>query len=194
MHSYSSQIMEIPSGEAGTKRTLEVMRTAVRQGMKDPAILPIARLIVSDAPEKDQWAEAVRLFYFMKDGIRYVKDPYDLEGVLFPRTTLWIKSGDCDDKTVAFAALAMSIGMPARFCAVKLAGKDQFSHVYPELFIKDRWMPFELTLKRAVPGVPYAEPSEKMRMEVSPDSAEDVTPASVFGRFIREIIDGIGGF
>jgi len=181
--------MEIPSGEAGTKKTLEVMRTAVRQGMKDPAILPIARLIVSDAPEKDQWAEAVRLFYYMKHGIRYVKDPYDLEGVLFPRTTLSIGSGDCDDQTVAFCALAMSIGMPARFCAVKLAGKDQYSHVYPELLINNAWLPFELTLKRAVPGVPYAEPSEKMRMEVSPDEAPAGTTTSMFGRFIREIIN-----
>jgi len=164
---FSNRTLNFASGDEGTKQTLEVMRHAVREGVKDPAIIPIARKLVEDLPEKDKWSEAVRLFDYVKDHIRYVNDPLDLETVVFPRTVMEVKSGDCDDKSVLFGALAIALGIPARFVAVKLPGKKIYTHVYPELYVNNKWQPFELTLSYAQPGKSYApEGTTKMILEV----------------------------
>jgi transglutaminase-like putative cysteine protease len=163
------------------------MRDVVRKGIKEPTIVPIARLLVQDVPEKNQRAEADMLFYFAKDAIRYVRDPLDIEGVVYPRQVLEMQAGDCDDKVVLFATLANAIGIPARFVAIKLPGKDFYSHVYAELQVNGVWVPYELTVQAATPGRSFAPAgSQKMILEVNPE------PTSIKG-FFRNILSGGGG-
>lgn len=187
---YSNRTLNFASGDEGTRQTLETMKIAAREGMKDPAVLPIARRLVLDVPEKDKWNEALQLFRYVKDEIRYVNDPLDLEAVVFPRQTMEFQSGDCDDKSVLFAALAETLGIPARFVAVKLPGKPIYTHVYPELYLNERWQPFELTLAYAKPGVSYA-PQGSIRMVVEVTAPEET--GDVLQRAVQAIFGALRG-
>ena len=188
---FESQLLAIASGKEGTKQTLEVMRRAVLDGTKDSAIPMIARMLVVGAPEKDQWAESLYLFQFVADNIRYVKDIYDRETVLYPRATIEVGSGDCDDKAVLFAALAHSIGHQSRFTAVRLPGKDIFTHVYPELFIGGAWRPYELTVPGAQPGVLPAKFEEFLSLEVVQEDKDNMYWNNVL-KSINNPVSGLG--
>lgn len=178
---------KIPDGDEGTRVTLETMRSVVRKGIENPAIVPIARLLVQDVPEKNQQREADTLFYYVKDVIRYVRDPLDIEGIVWPRQVLEMQAGDCDDKVVLFATLANAIGIAARFVAIKLPGKDFYSHVYAELQVNNAWVPYELTVQEATPGRSFAPAgSQKMILEVNPE------PTSIKGIFKNLFSGGDG--
>jgi len=54
--------------------------------------------------------------------------------------------GDCDDASVLSAALAMSVGLPARFVVLGWSGPDgPFGHVYTEARAPDGWVEFDVT-------------------------------------------------
>jgi len=99
--------------------------------------------------QKDFAGEARRLFEFVRDDIRYVRDIADVETLHDPVTLLQIGAGDCDDKAILLAALLLSIdGGPVRFKAMALA-PEQFGHVWLQAFMNDgrggRWIDLETT-------------------------------------------------
>ena len=138
----------IPSGIEGTKATLRIMRDFARGAVRNPAQLvrQKAESLVHSLPPR-QWFQAIRALHeFVRDEIRYLRDPVNLERVATPEATLEIGQGDCDDKATLLAALLDSIGHPSRFVAVGFNG-DGFSHVLVETKVahtgNDRkdWMP-----------------------------------------------------
>jgi Transglutaminase-like superfamily len=64
----------------------------------------------------------------VRDQIRYTSDVVDTETLQPPALTLSRGYGDCDDQSMLLAALLMSIGIPAVFCAIATHG-GPFSHV-----------------------------------------------------------------
>ncbi len=76
----------------------------------------------------------------------YQKDPDGLETVSRPGYTLagdWTLPRDCDDKTLIIIAAANKFGLPAR--AVVCGEIPQPHHVYPEVFLSGKWIPFDAT-------------------------------------------------
>ena len=131
----------------------------------DPYLRP-TRAIDSDHPrirafaretagsEDDSIARAVRLYYAVRDGLRY--DPYsvalDADG-LKASAVLESGRGYCVAKAVVLAAAARAIGIPARlgFADVRnhlatprlleMMGTDIFYyHGYTELFLEGAWV------------------------------------------------------
>lgn len=133
----------VPNGMDGIRATLKIMQrfalenaAAVRQFVQTE--------ITGHLAQKD-WAGEVRAVHdFVRDRIRYVKDPVGMELVQTPQATLQLKSGDCDDKSVLAAAMLKSIGHPSRFVAVAFK-PGELSHVYVESKIGGRWIALELT-------------------------------------------------
>jgi transglutaminase-like putative cysteine protease len=119
------------------------MRAFVKQGKADPVVIDLARQLIGDLRQKDYVSEAKRLFYFVRDNIRYVQDPRNVEMVQAPRATLNIGQGDCDDKSTLLAALLESINHPTRFRAV--GQESDLSHVYVETKIGPRWFAADAT-------------------------------------------------
>lgn len=137
-------LVNIPEGNAGTIATLRVMRDYARAAVRDPnqRIRSKALDILSGIPPRQRIAEIKALHAFVRDQIRYTRDPVDVELVQIPEKTLEFGHGDCDDKATLLAALLMSTGHPARFCAVGFEGGG-FSHVLVETPIGNGWMPLE---------------------------------------------------
>lgn len=138
-------------GEPGAWQTLDLMRQLTRQGFTSPAIRGLALKLTNKgfgAPgglaSKDFTGEARRLFTFVRDQIRYVKDPDGAEFLHTPEWVLKIGAGDCDDKAILLAALLLSIGHTPRFIAVAFE-PDNFSHVWVQDYLNGKWVDLEAT-------------------------------------------------
>lgn len=149
---FTARKITIPAGFAGTQATLRLVKRLARDDSDSPEIWRLARLLTRDVPSYDLLGEVDALQEFVRDEIRYVRDPLHTEAVQLPRTTLRIESGDCDDKTALAGALLQSIGYPVRYVLSKTDRRypDRFSHIYPETAVQGRWMPFETI----IPGAP----------------------------------------
>lgn len=130
----------IPDGTAGTQQTLEAMAILARAGRRDPLVRDMAMSITRYLPNRAHDAEIARLHNWVKDRVRYVRDPVDtlgaskirgIEYLSTPRAMLRTRAGDCDEHTVLLSSLLGSLGHPSRFVAVGLGG-GPFSHVYLE--------------------------------------------------------------
>jgi hypothetical protein len=122
-------IMGIPSGREGVRTTLRLMRQLTRDGKKNPAVRAMAVQLTRTLPQKDFLSEIKKLYEFVRDRIRYVRDTRQVETLHTPEIVLQTGQGDCDDKSVLLASLLESIGHPTRFVAVaKEPGK--FCHVF----------------------------------------------------------------
>jgi transglutaminase-like putative cysteine protease len=140
------------------------MRDFVREAIKDPnqLIRQKALDLVGNLPARKWFAEIDALHKFVRDQIRYVRDPDEHELVQTPQATLEIGQGDCDDKSTLLAALLKSIGHPARFIAVGFDG-DQLSHVLVQTKVdstgddKQDWLSLETIIDKPAgwfpPGV-----------------------------------------
>ncbi len=138
-----SCLADIPSDVDGIRATLKEMKRLAIKGGIDVGVITLARQLTSSLPPKDCKAELTALQHFVRDKIRYVRDPRDAEMVQDAQRTLIIGSGDCDDKSVLLASLLLSIGFPSiRFVALGFKG-GMYSHVLPEVKLGTRWIPAE---------------------------------------------------
>lgn len=130
------------------------MRNLVREGKKNLLVRQTALLLIEGLPQKFHIGEIKRLFNFVKNRIRYVKDIRGIETLHSPEILLKLKQGDCDDKSILLASLLESIGYQTRFVAlgfqppIKTANgfkTKNYSHVFVEVFNKGKWIPLETT-------------------------------------------------
>lgn len=138
-------LSEIPSGVAGTQKTLQTMRNIVHKGRGNYDLINVARSIVRGFDQHDYDAEARAIHEFVRDRIRYVRDPVGVETIADPIKTLEIGQGDCDDKSILVAALLDAIGHKTRFVAVGFDNLPYFQHVYVETEIDYKWYAVETT-------------------------------------------------
>lgn len=150
----------IPSGREGVIATLDHMYKYARDSLRTPdqtirrCAAEIFRL--KGVPPRKWLREISALHSFVRDSIRYQKDPVALELVQTPEATLTLRYGDCDDKSTLLAALLLATGHPCRFVAVGFNGAG-FSHVLVEAKSGDKWIPAETIIPKPLgwfpPGV-----------------------------------------
>jgi hypothetical protein len=123
----------LPPGEAGVDRTISKMVELARghYGAKNPKVRALALDVVRRrAAEKDYRGEAIALFNYVRDNIRYLRDPIDQETVSAPEETAFnSRAGDCDDQVTLLMALLGSIGIPS-YPVVVGKTRGHYSHVY----------------------------------------------------------------
>src|ERR1700747_89427 len=134
----------INDGPAGIAQTLAMMSELSRAGRLSPIWREAALSLISPYDQKDCVAEITALHAFVRDHIRYVNDPDELELLQTPEKTLELRAGDCDDKSILMASLLRSIGYAARYRAVGTR-PGIFEHVYVETKLGTRWIPLETT-------------------------------------------------
>lgn len=120
------------------------MARLVRIGKRAFAVHNAAVARTNGCGQKDYACEVRSLHRFVRDAIRYVQDPVDIERIQSPDKTLEIGAGDCDDKAILLASLLESLGHPARFVAIGFE-PNVYSHVYVETKIGNDWIALETT-------------------------------------------------
>jgi hypothetical protein len=169
-----------------------VIKQQVTKSLKDPETRQLAVKIVSDrvqwvkrggkdvpvlrawgqdfkpaggkeCPPRVDACEITKVWNFLTANCRYVFDVTYVDTFATLQYTLDAGGGDCDDATIAFAALLGSIGfrVAARVISTQ-AAPEQWVHIYPMVAIPkdgqpEGWVPLDITVTGAVPGWEYGE-------------------------------------
>ena len=144
------RLQRIADGDAGTRETLKIMADFARAAVRNPAqtIRQRAISLFSGIPPRQFTSEIRALQAFVRDQIRYMRDPYGVELVQTPEKTLELGVGDCDDKSTLLAALLMASGHPSQFVAIGFDAGGPFSHVLVETKVGNRWLPLETIINK----------------------------------------------
>lgn len=148
----------LPTGRAGTRRTLALMRALAIQGSKmiDVREAAIGALKTARVAPRDYVGEIRAVHQFVRDRIRYTRDIVGVETLHTPSYTLRAGVGDCDDKSTLLAAMLRGIGHPAEL-GFRAIGTDpgrpnHFGHVYVVAFLGGRRIPLDPTNQLEGPG------------------------------------------
>jgi transglutaminase-like putative cysteine protease len=112
--------------------------------------------LVQDLPETAVVEKVSRIFYFLRDGIKYRADPdWNLYSRKNTKASAVLERGYgyCIQKSALFCAMIRAIGLPARFHFVDIinyltpqkfidkVGSNLFIyHGYGEVFLKNKWL------------------------------------------------------
>ena len=103
------------------------------------------------------------LYVWVRDNVRYVRDPINTELLQTPARTLKNKTGDCDDKTTLLAALLASIGHPStlKFRVIGTEKQNHYSHVYLVARLNKKDVALDPTPSGMAMGWEYPKPRMK---------------------------------
>lgn len=124
----------LPPGDAGVDTTVRKMAGMAfgQYGAKSAKIRALAIDIITRAgvQNKDYYGMIVAIHNWVRDGIRYVKDPIGQETLSYPEETAFnSRAGDCDDLTILEIALLAALGINA-YPVVIGTVPGQYTHVY----------------------------------------------------------------
>ena len=146
------QVIEIREGDLGTADTIDLMTKLVLKASHDPDFVMLAQSVVQGCNSKDYLGELNCIYQYVLRSGRYCHDPRGLEWIQHPWYTLQVrKAFDCDDASIALAALALAVGKGAGFRTIKADPQrpDEFSHIYALLGYQNAkgifWLPADAT-------------------------------------------------
>lgn len=128
-------------GDDAIRNTVARMRQIILESSRNPYIREWAKKIVAGVSVNDKYNEARIVYEFVRDNVRYTRDPYGFEYIQTPPVLLedirLYKEGkgdrpigDCDDMTVLSLSLLKSIGFPVALKVVSFRPDKRFGHVY----------------------------------------------------------------
>lgn len=119
---------------------VEWMRKLVYQGSGDPRVRRLAEEITADLLPGDYAGEAYAIYAYILGnrgmtlgrghGMRYVRDPVNIEYLTRARELLERMAEDCDGSSVLICCLLRSIGHHCAFCVAAFDGNPEPSHVF----------------------------------------------------------------
>lgn len=127
-----SRLPDDPSAVDVTVRKMVEMAKGP-YGARSAKIRALAINLVNAArvPDKDYYGMIVAIHNWVRDTIRYMKDPVGQETLSYPEETAFNSlAGDCDDKTILEMALLGSIGIRSYPVVIGLVQPGLYSHVY----------------------------------------------------------------
>lgn len=149
----ANRLVELGEGPQIVDRFMGELQRFKRSPADMPRVRSVALNLVRDAAPNDDLEEIRRVWQYVRDAIRYVKDVRDVDTIQTPRTTLDTMQGDCDDKSLLLSAMLESIGYATRFAVSATVPTGTYNHVFVEAFVPrfGRWIPLETS----VPGYPF---------------------------------------
>lgn len=157
------QRFDYPDGESMTVGTLRTMAALVRKQSEHPRIRARARAILADArvASMDYDAMLAAVYAFVRDHVRYVRDPIGAEYVTDPvELDLQVDDGDaaedCESLALYAATLLASIGIASEFetQAKDLSDPTRATHCSLQARHPGNgaWVSFDLVGAAAYPG------------------------------------------
>jgi|SRR6266481_1421590 len=154
------RIVRVPKGPPGALASAALIAQLIREGAKDFYVRQkaIEIFLKAGAPPKDRLGEVAALFHWVRNNIRYTRDIFRVELLHTARRMLELKAGDCDDMTILLGAMLVATGHPVR---IALTGFNPnrphvYSHIYPEVNVKGKWIALDTTMDRPIGWAPPA--------------------------------------
>lgn len=144
----------IGTGDTAIYETVKKMRQIILESARNPYVREWAKTIVTNVGVNDKTGEANAVFNFVRDSVRYTRDPLGFEYIQTPIVLLEsIRAyeegkgerpvGDCDDMTVLSLSILKSIGFPTAIKVVSFSNNKKYSHVYGLVQLGKIWVPFD---------------------------------------------------
>ena len=153
-------MVKVPRGARGTLESAKLIAQLIAGGAKDFWVRQKAIDIFRRhrVPAKDRIGEIRALFEWVRRNIRYTRDIFQVETLHTPRRMLELRAGDCDDMTILLGAMLKSTGHPVRLCLVGFRPDlpHVYSHIYPEVLCKTRWIALDATMRHPMGWAPPA--------------------------------------
>ncbi len=154
------RLRRVPKGVRGTLRTARMIAELIRGGSKDFCVRQAAIRVYRayGVPPKDKLGEVWALFDWVRKNIRYTRDIFRVELLHSARRMLELRAGDCDDMTILLGAMLISTGHPVRLALVGFRPDKPhvYTHIYPEVFVRGRWIALDATVDRPMGSAPPA--------------------------------------
>lgn len=113
--------------------TIGVMRTEANKAKK--SLRPLAEKVTAGIEPGDYNSEIYALYSWVRQNVRYAKDPHDVELVKSPVKLIETGQGDCDDIACLLASLCMAMGHECRFVVVGIDDPNP-SHVFCQCAVR----------------------------------------------------------
>jgi transglutaminase-like putative cysteine protease len=153
-------LLNVPKGKDGTLTTARIIARMIRDGAKDFYVRQCAIQIfrIYGVPAKDRFGEVCSLFDWVRRNVRYTRDIFRVELLHTPRRMLELRAGDCDDMTILLGSMLLSTGHPVRLVLVGFRPHRPhlYSHIYPEVLVRGRWIALDATMPRPIGWAPPA--------------------------------------
>jgi len=153
-------IVRVPRGRRGTLESAKLIGKLIADGAKDFRVRQKAIDIFrrQRVPAKDRLAEIHALFEWVRRNIRYTRDIFQVETLHTARRMLELRAGDCDDMAILLGAMLKATGHPVRLCLVGFRRDfpHLYSHIYPEVQCKSRWIALDATMRHPMGWAPPA--------------------------------------
>jgi predicted transglutaminase-like cysteine proteinase len=115
---HTAQEFTLSGGFGAGIETADLLVKLAHEYKKNPIIRNLSVTLTSNLPSHDKMSEAITIFNFVRDNIRYVQDIKGCETIQIPIVTLpphlspelGIGAGDCDDHSLLLASMLLSIG------------------------------------------------------------------------------------
>jgi len=180
----------------GADQTVSVLRSLVDSSRALPVVRAAALEALQDAASSDESDQLSALLDWVRDRVRFVQDPADVEYVQSPVYLLetirreGVAYGDCDCSAGLFAALAESVGYPTRFVLQGGEPGEPFSHILVETETRGGWVAVDASQQHSGLGWKPRSGVSRERAEVRPM----LTRGHGLGQAVDEGTDLWGGF
>lgn len=129
---------KLSDGQKGNKETISFMTKVARNRSGHPKIRKLALNILNyyKIPSMHYRDEALAIGEYIKNHVRYVRDPDGIEYLQDPidlvdQMVQGTAQGDCDDMSLLITTLLLAIGHTPRFRAVRYnPNQDFYNHIY----------------------------------------------------------------
>lgn len=106
--------------------------------------------------EQTKKGKIARIVNWMKNNIRYQREPGKVDVTVPPSRLVNLKVGDCEDITLMISTLAGILGISTKWKVISEDG-DMWSHIYPLVQMNGKYTPVDL----AAPVPLYSEVNYK---------------------------------
>lgn len=123
--------LPLDPGDAGTKRTLDVMRRLADRASTSSDVVRKAQDLIRWTPARDTRAMATAIDSWVRSHVRFTHDPVTVEVVADPALMLrdieehGLATGDCDDHVTLLAALLGAVGIDTQFVVLSQMPSDE---------------------------------------------------------------------
>jgi hypothetical protein len=180
-------VEERKNGDAGTKQTVEKMWQVIQDGCTQWPVITKARDIIEGCDPRSPRRTGDEIFRWIKQNIRFVKDPTFTELLQTPARMLKERRGDCDCQVMLGAALNAAIGNRIRIVTIAHLPEcpTLYSHTYYEVECRDgSWRSYDPAPNGTYPG--WAPP-KYYRKTAWYYNGDTQTLAGFFDKIFKEI-------
>ena len=122
---------------------ISLFRNYYRQAVNSPVIRNLANRITYGA--KTDMEKVERIADWVRNNIRYQREPPKLDIAVPPVRAIEIKRIDCEDYAMLISSLAGAVGIPSKWKVISQNGRI-WSHIYPLLRVNGAYKPVDLTV------------------------------------------------